>query len=73
MTKIEETVLELQSIEDRDTVVDALITILTEMKNADDGNISVSYDNIGIDITKNSIDIVDIKNSKSILTLIKEN
>ena len=48
----------------------ALLTIVENLADLDDGDIcSYSCGNIGISLTKNYIDLVDIENSTSILTL----
>lgn len=52
----------------RGSVAFALWCIIDELRDAGDGDISISDDTIGINITNNSIDIVDIEENKSIIT-----
>lgn len=48
----------------------AILTIVENLADLDDGDIcSYSCGNIGISLTKNYIELVDIENSTSILTL----
>lgn len=48
---------------------DALFIIFDTLKDVGDGNISYSDDNLGFNITKNTIEIVDINAGKTIATL----
>lgn len=65
LRKLRDTLLDLRD----DCLGDALFILIDCMVDAGDGNISDSFDNIGIDVTNNVIDIVDIKNGTSIATL----
>jgi hypothetical protein len=47
----------------------AILTILNYVRDAGDGNISHSWGNIGIDVTKYGISIVDIEAGKELISL----
>jgi hypothetical protein len=73
MKNIEEAKAMLQSFEDKEPIVNALITLLDAMSDADNGDINISSNNVGISITDHSIDIVDINKrwyEQSVLTFI---
>ena len=58
----------LASIDDHD-LPPAILTILNYVRDAGDGNISHSWGNIGIDVTKRGISIVDIEAGKELIGL----
>lgn len=53
----------------KDLSIAAIAQLISLMHEADDGNISFSYGNLGINITHDTIDIVDIFDDRSIAEL----
>ena len=53
----------------RDIEFEPIMSVITLMHNARDGGISFSSDDIGINVTSNTIEIVDIFENKAIATL----
>ena len=57
---------DMLSTRTEEPIIMSLYTLIKEMLDADDGNISWSDDNLGISIMCDTIDIVDIEAEESI-------